>query len=215
MKDNSQKIILDLCGGTGAWSEPYRAAGYDVRVITLPEWDVTQWQRALEQNVLLFYGNHATKIEEILLYKVHGILAAPPCTMFSRARTTGKMPRDFDGALEIVEACLQIIWFCRAHGDLQFWALENPMGLLRQFLGNPPHSFRGWEYGDDHVKFTDLWGYYTMPTPKLKHEPIHFNRSDWASPKAKEKYWHLKLNRAGIRSITPEHFAQAFFEANR
>lgn len=30
------KIILDLCGGTGSWSKPYRDAGYDVRVITLP-----------------------------------------------------------------------------------------------------------------------------------------------------------------------------------
>ena len=39
-EDNSKKIILDLCGGTGAWSKPYADAGYDVRVITLPEWDV-------------------------------------------------------------------------------------------------------------------------------------------------------------------------------
>lgn len=30
------KIILDLCGGTGSWSKPYRDAGYDVRLITLP-----------------------------------------------------------------------------------------------------------------------------------------------------------------------------------
>lgn len=35
--DNSNKIILDLCGGTGAWSRPYKEAGYDVRLITLPE----------------------------------------------------------------------------------------------------------------------------------------------------------------------------------
>ena len=35
------KIILDLCGGTGSWSKPYKDAGYDVRVITLPE-DVRQ-----------------------------------------------------------------------------------------------------------------------------------------------------------------------------
>ncbi|MDR1001701.1 MAG: hypothetical protein LBL82_00300 [Oscillospiraceae bacterium] len=35
MSDNSGKIILDLCGGSGAWSIPYKEAGYDVRVITL------------------------------------------------------------------------------------------------------------------------------------------------------------------------------------
>ena len=34
------KIILDLCGGTGSWSKPYKEAGYDVRVINIPEYDV-------------------------------------------------------------------------------------------------------------------------------------------------------------------------------
>ena len=37
------KIILDLCGGTGEWSKPYREAGYDVRIITTPEFDVTTY----------------------------------------------------------------------------------------------------------------------------------------------------------------------------
>ena len=37
---NSRKIILDLCGGTGSWSAPYKENGYDVRVITLPEYDL-------------------------------------------------------------------------------------------------------------------------------------------------------------------------------
>lgn len=34
---NSDKIILDLCGGTGSWSKPYRDAGYDVRVYQTDE----------------------------------------------------------------------------------------------------------------------------------------------------------------------------------
>jgi len=41
---NSEKIILDLCGGTGSWSKPYKDAGYDVRLITLPEKDVTTYK---------------------------------------------------------------------------------------------------------------------------------------------------------------------------
>ena len=36
----SERIILDLCGGTGSWSKPYKDAGYDVRLITLPDYDV-------------------------------------------------------------------------------------------------------------------------------------------------------------------------------
>ena len=75
------KIILDLCGGTGAWSKPYKDAGYDVRVITLPEYDVRTYVPPED---------------------VYGVLAAPPCTMFSMARTNAKTPRDLHGALEIV-----------------------------------------------------------------------------------------------------------------
>lgn len=42
--DNSKKIILDLCGGTGSWSKPYKEAGYDVKLITLPEHDVLTYE---------------------------------------------------------------------------------------------------------------------------------------------------------------------------
>ena len=54
---NKDKIILDLCGGTGSWSKPYRDAGYDVRVITLPDNDVRTYEPP---------------------ENVYGILAAPP-----------------------------------------------------------------------------------------------------------------------------------------
>jgi hypothetical protein len=38
------KIIRDLCGGTGAWSKPYKEAGYDVWLVTLPEYDVRSYR---------------------------------------------------------------------------------------------------------------------------------------------------------------------------
>lgn len=38
------KLILDLCGGTGSWSKPYRNAGYEVKVITLPHYDLFETQ---------------------------------------------------------------------------------------------------------------------------------------------------------------------------
>lgn len=204
MNHNIDKVILDLCGGTGSWSEPYRMAGYDVQLVTLPEFDVRVWR------------HYPEIVEPVEAGYVYGILAAPPCTMFSRARTNAKTPRDFDSAMATVQACLEIIWAARSapRSSLKFWALENPMGLLRQFLGNPPHSFRGWEYGDDHVKFTDLWGYYRMPTPRVK-TPIAFDMKKYASPKKPAKYAHLKLDRAAIRAITPPGFARAFMEANK
>lgn len=205
---NKDKIILDLCGGTGSWSEPYRNAGYDVRLITLPEWDVRQWQSG---------SNQWHEIRELIRTgKIYGIIAAPPCTMFSRARTTASTPRDFDGAMEIVQSCLGIIWEARKSGSLKFWALENPMGILRQFLGNPGWSFRGWEFGDNHMKFTDIWGYFDMPVKKRgAKKPNAFDRRKWANPKKPAKYADMKLDRAGIRAITPSGFARAFYKANR
>ena len=37
MKDNSDKIILMLCGGTGAWGKDYKESGYTVVNLTLLE----------------------------------------------------------------------------------------------------------------------------------------------------------------------------------
>ena len=131
-------IILDLCGGTGAWSKPYADNGYDVRNITLPEYDVRTYEPP---------------------ENVYGILAAPPCTMFSRARTTAKTPRDFKGAMEIVFACLNIIWETQYENPfrLKFWALENPAGHLRRFLGKPALKFQHYEFGEHYSKETWLW----------------------------------------------------------
>lgn len=52
-----KKIILDLCGGSGSWSRPFKQAGYDVRLITLPDYDVLTYEPP---------------------ENVWGILAAPP-----------------------------------------------------------------------------------------------------------------------------------------
>ena len=136
MELNNKKIILDLCGGTGSWSKPYKDAGYDVRVITLPEYDVLTY---------------------IPPKNVYGILAAPPCTMFSMARTNAKTPRDLEGAMSTVYHCLRIIWEAQYKGKrLKFWALENPKGRLRWFLGRPVLSFNPYDFGDAYKKPTDI-----------------------------------------------------------
>ena len=61
MKNN--KIILDLCGGTGAWSKPYRDAGYDVRVITLPHYDIIL-MKFLTDGIILFYNPNGNRNPE-------------------------------------------------------------------------------------------------------------------------------------------------------
>jgi hypothetical protein len=90
------------------------------------------------------------------------------------------------------------------------------MGLMRQFLGNPCYSFRGWEFGDNHMKFTDLWGYFKPPTKKRgARGPKKFDRRKWALARKPAKFANVKLSRADVRAITPARFAKAFYEANR
>lgn len=215
--ENSDKIILDLCGGTGAWSKPYKDAGYDVRVITLPDHDVKKY----------FLPRH----------QVYGILAAPPCTMFSQARTRAKHSRDLRHGMRTVSACLNLIWDAqyntennRKSTDLRFWALENPYGLLRFFLGRPALIFHPCEFGDRYQKKTCLWGNFNNPE-KFPVELEEHEKEKFAAHTQQLKDLpglHLSMFRpAGYklppdmdkrqvrRSITPPMFAKAFFEANK
>lgn len=208
---NSDKIILDLCGGTGSWSKPYKDAGYDVRVITLPMSDITD----------------PYVIEQCIALKPYGILAAPPCTMFSRARTTAKDPRDFEGAMKVVRACLEVIWGSQYENrfGLQFWAIENPQGHLKRFLGKPAYSFQPYYFGDRHSKETCLWGMFNEPRPDTKnawqhkllaHEEKQSRNNTRPLPPIPKDYTpDGKMKPVQIRrSITPPMFAQAFFKAN-
>lgn len=205
--DTKKKIILDLCGGTGAWSNPYRENGYDVRVITLPEYDITD----------------PKVIEMCVAMKPYGILAAPPCTMFSRARTTAKTPRDFKGAMKIVKACLEIIWQSQYKNrfGLKFWAMENPAGHLQRFMGKPAFKFHPFDFGDRHSKQTFIWGNFEFP----KKKPIKLNEKELIQsrnntrplPQIPDGYVvDKKMKPVQIRrSITPRGFAIAFYKVNK
>lgn len=216
------KIILDLCGGTGAWSEPYKNAGYDTHVITLPEWNVVDFSAAVNIGELTFHNSTSLKL--LNMRNIYGVLAAPPCTEFSLAKSNKE--RDLYNAMRIVESCMQIIWAIRSCKDsnLKFWALENPRGLLRQFLGAPAFTFEHWQFGEDSIKPTDIWGYFNPPKPTVKNRPDlltktflnkSVNSKTWSAPACPPQYEHLNLSRAELRAITPKGFAEAFYHANK
>lgn len=202
---NKDKIILDICGGTGSWSKPYKDAGYDVRIITLPEYDIT------DQKV----------IDMCISMKPYGILMAPPCTMFSMARTKAKTPRDMESAFKIVISCLMVVWGCQYAGTrLQFWALENPKARLRWFLGIPHLTMNPYDYGDRVRKPTDIWGNYNLPkqspivlTDEEKHK---FGAHVEKLPQLPAGYKFGDSNsRAARRAITPPMWSMAFYKANK
>lgn len=200
-------VILDLCGGSGAWGKPYADAGYIVYNLTLPRCDIT---KTTFRNDGYIEFRRPDGVLEVAVNSsiVHGILAAPPCTEFSKAKSTA--PRDFEKGMETIEACMKIIWYCQKRKQLKFWALENPEGLLQRFLGNPPYRFEQWWFGNDRCKRTCLWGRYNYPVrtcfvkPSTYQKAMHNKNADWYSNVGPAK-----------RAITPEGFAKAFYKANK
>lgn len=219
-----KKIILDLCGGTGAWAKPWKDAGYDVITITLPKYDVTQHKFVTPDEEMYLYfldEKDKSKYLKIKCKDIYGILAAPPCTMFSIARTTAKVPRDMRQGMETVEACMRIIWGVQYEHQLKFWALENPKGLLRRFLGIPSYTFEQWWFDKDapRPKPTDIWGKFELPKRTVNDRPAFIrtkkgNIGNWQKPIPPKGYEHIK-DRAALRAITPEGFARAFYKANK
>ena len=186
---SKDRIILDLCGGTGAWSKPYADAGYDVRVITLPEHDVRTYEPP---------------------EGVYGILAAPPCQEFSIASGKKRNERKLAKGMVCVKECLRIIWQCEYEYRLRFWCIENPVGLLRQFLGRPHCTVRYWWFGDDRKKPTDLWGDFVAPDRNFWQMPF------WVIDNIKYQFGGKSFaEQTKWREQTPPGFARAFFEANR
>ena len=209
----TKKIILDLCGGTGSWSKPYKDAGFDVRLITLPEYNVLTYQPP---------------------ENVYGIIAAPPCTEFS-PMNYGKLFTD-QGFLEfdiyknapnpdILLAILRIIQKCNP----VFFAIENPCGRMRDYMGKPQFTFHPYQFGDGWTKKTDIWGKFNIPKikhtwetcPKLnlyvrpgrKKPSIAFLHQSAKSLIPQFADFDIETD-AALRAITPPGFAKAFYEAN-
>jgi hypothetical protein len=176
--------VLSLCDFTGNWSRPYQDAGYDVRQIDLQHGD----------DVRLF---------EALPYPVRGVLAAPPCTDFASSGARwweGKGEQAVLDGLALVDACCRIILIHRP----QWWVIENPIGRLNKWLGDPVMLFDPADYGDPYTKRTCLWGRFNAP----------FKAPVMATEGSKMHVMSPSPERAAKRSETPMGFARAFFEAN-
>lgn len=186
------RVILSLCDYSGNWPYFYREAGYDVRLIDL--------KHGQDVRLLSFPD-----------VPVHGILAAPPCTVF--AVSGNRWPRtaeEIAAALSVVDACLRLVAVCRP----VWWALENPVGKLRRYLGRPKFYFHPHDFGDAYTKKTCLWGHFTPPVPLLVS-----TKSVQAERVCSQGSWLQKLSGQNpktkeLRSTTPLGFARAFFEAN-
>lgn len=201
------KTILHLCADTGSDSQPYRDAGYNVILV----------------------GSDIGVENYVPPPNVHGIIANPPCTEFSTARSNGKA-RDPEEGFALVWECLRIINLANP----VWYVIENPAkGVLKNYLGEPKYEYEPWWYGSPWTKRTALWGKFNIPprtytkwddVPKLDGLYQRPGRGKPSLAFMHKSHYH-KIpefqclpepdSDMEFRSLCSQKFAQAFFEANK
>ena len=195
MKD---KTIISLFDYSGAWSQPYRDAGYDVIQVDIKHGQDIRWAYHMDKDV-------------------QGILMAPPCTAFAVSGAQYWKKKDEDGrtleGMALVDASLRFV----AIYNPVWWVLENPVGRLKRYIGAAeywfdPCEYAGWlpkdeQYDEQYTKRTGLWGSFTIPEkkdlPSVQGSKMH------------AKYGGKSERTKELRSMTPRGFALAFFNANK
>ncbi len=178
--------VLSFCDHSGAWSKPYRDAGYDVRQVDLQHGQDVRLLKCIDS-------------------PVHGILCAPPCTHFARSGAQYWASKGDAALLEglaVVDACLRAVVIYNP----EWWVLENPIGRLQDYLGPPAFKFDPCDFGDPWTKRTWLWGNFAPPCLVTSPELVA------VTPTQGDRT--TSLPKGNARSVTPSGFARAFYEAN-
>lgn len=151
--------------------------------------------------------------------RFRGVCAAfslpPPCTVFANSGNRWvRTDEELAEALALVDACLRCVAVCNP----VWWALENPVGKLKRWLGPPRLRFDPCDYGDPWTKRTCLWGNFAIPAPLfvtttsvLPTEGSKMHLLPGVSPRDSPE---VAAKKRAARSATPLGFAKAFFEAN-
>lgn len=140
MITGEQKTILSLFDASGRWSQPYADAGHHViQIDTQHDPDLLDVSKLSVE-----YFTETLGIEW-----VDGILAAPPCTDFTRAGAGYWKQKDADGRTAAsVELVLQVLR-CVEYWKPDFWVIENPLGRITSLvpeLGQPALRFDPCDY---------------------------------------------------------------------
>ena len=211
-ESNSQKLVISLFDYSGEWSQPWVDAGYQVARFDLQDGiDVEDMTNST------FWINSFSDFSN-----VYAVLAAPPCTAFSQAKTRydkGWKKADANGETragqDMVQATLDIIEYLKP----AIWAIENPKNsrIGSTVLGKnennvtglsvPALTFEHRTFGDPGAKPTSIWGPINANLPTA---PIESAADEGVINKAGGK----SKETMNVRSETPTGFAYAFFMAN-
>jgi hypothetical protein len=148
------KTVLHLCADVGSDSFPY----------------------SVDPNYEVIKVGKDIGVENYSPYRpIHGIIANPVCTDFSRLHSFNQYKRMPD--LTMLRHCQRII----DEASPAWWVIENPAsGTMKDYLGKPMAIYQPWEYGSPWTKKTALWGCFTMPNPVF---------TDWADVPKNENLW--------------------------
>jgi len=136
--------VIDLFSGLGGFSQAFKDRGHNVETYEInPDF---------KPDVCI----DLMRVSKLPNADV--ILASPPCECFSVA-SIGTHWKDKPSnralkSLELVKHTLNLIYDVRP----TYWFMENPRGMLRTIIGNPPTTVFYAQYGEDRLKPTDIWG---------------------------------------------------------
>jgi hypothetical protein len=206
-----RNTVISLCDYSGAWSEPYREAGYNVIQVDLKlGTDAILFPSAMSDSPRL--PRQFADIGEYI-GKVYAVLAAPVCTVFSGSGA--KHPRsddDIRAGLALVDACYRIATVTRA----EVFALEQPVGKTRKWIGEPVLRFNPNDYAgladnprsEQYTKRTCLYGWFNTELTTDYALPAVDGSKLWRD------YGGKSERTKELRSITPQGFSRAFWRAN-
>ena len=168
----SKPTLLELFAGTGSVGKVFRR-DFDVTSLELVgnpdiKVDIMAWDhRALPQN------------------SFDVIWASPPCTMYSRARTTAKTPRDLEGSDAMVRQTLDILEYFKP----KIWMMENPQtGMLKDrevVEGLPFRDVCYCMYGMPYKKPMRIWNNWDtswIPRPMCSKQTACENVTEGRHP---------------------------------
>lgn len=195
VKQQSKKgrgLVLSLFDFSGIMVKPWREAGYETLNVDLKNGiDVLRW---LPPRV-----------------DYHICFAFPPCTDQAVSGARWFKDKGLAGlarAIELVERARDVCAWCECP-----WMIENPVSVMSSYWRKPDYQFHPWQFAghepaDNYTKKTCLWtgNGFVMP----EYRPL----LDSAKPDNRIHAMPPSKNRGDLRSVTPQGFARAVFEAN-
>lgn len=199
--------VISLCDRSGVMVKPWIDAGYNALTI-----DIEPAQHNFCRHV------QADILDDVVCWWRYEpatiIFAFPPCT--DLAISGAKHFKD-KGLAALIHA-LQLVETCRDYAEQRGapWMLENPVGTLSTYWRDPDYSFDPCDYGDPYTKKTWIWCGHGFVMPEKIQQGDMFKTPTTVEPSAGSLIYNMpdSIGRQQRRSITPNGFARAVFQAN-